>query len=182
MVGRVSLPSGTRFNLRYPSWIQFTLPILLEHTCIYKIIYDCYHKLYIYIHILYTHSVLKKNNDTNSPQFTIPQQMWGQKSPCCFVVSPGKIPTPPWPSTELDRHWPLTHDSWHRGRWRLTWNLQITHLERKMIFQTSMIMFHVNLQDLVANWDDPPSFTDSKTCSQHREPSKSSMPSTNQCG
>ena len=117
MVGRVSLPSGTRFNLRYPSWIQFTLPILLEHTCIYKIIYDYYHKLYIYIHILYIHSLLKKTSDTNSPQFTIPQQMWGQKSPCCFVVSPGKIPTPPWPSTELDRHWPLTHDSWHRGRW-----------------------------------------------------------------
>ena len=32
----------------------------------------------------------------------------------------------------------------HPGR--LTWNLQITHSERKMIFQTSMIMFHVNLQ------------------------------------
>ena len=32
----------------------------------------------------------------------------------------------------------------HPGR--LTWNLQITHLERKMIFQTTMIMFHVNLQ------------------------------------
>ena len=31
----------------------------------------------------------------------------------------------------------------HPGR--LTWNLQITHLERKMIFQTSMIMVHVNL-------------------------------------
>ena len=31
----------------------------------------------------------------------------------------------------------------HPGR--LTWNLQITHLERKMIFQTSMILFHVNL-------------------------------------
>ena len=29
--------------------------------------------------------------------------------------------------------------------WRLTWNLQITHLESKMIFQTSMIMVHVNL-------------------------------------
>ena len=28
----------------------------------------------------------------------------------------------------------------HPGR--LTWNLPITHLERKMIFQTSMIMFH----------------------------------------
>ncbi len=32
----------------------------------------------------------------------------------------------------------------HPGR--LTWNLPITHLERNMIFQTSMIMFHVNLQ------------------------------------
>ena len=31
----------------------------------------------------------------------------------------------------------------HPGR--LTRNLQITHLERNMIFQTSMIMFHVNL-------------------------------------
>ena len=29
---------------------------------------------------------------------------------------------------------------------RLTWNLQITHLERKVIFQTSMIMFHVIIQ------------------------------------
>ena len=40
------------------------------------------------------------------------------------------------------------HDIHHRG-WlhpgRLTWKLQITHLERKMIFPTSMIMFHVNL-------------------------------------
>ena len=35
--------------------------------------------------------------------------------------------------------------SLHPGR--LTWNLQITHLERKIIFQTSMIMFHVNLQE-----------------------------------
>ena len=31
--------------------------------------------------------------------------------------------------------------------WKINgWNLNITHLERKMIFQTSMIMFHVNLQ------------------------------------
>ena len=35
----------------------------------------------------------------------------------------------------------------HPGR--LTWNRQITHLERKMIFQTSMIMFHVNLQGCI---------------------------------
>ena len=32
----------------------------------------------------------------------------------------------------------------HPGR--LTWNLQITRLERKIIFQTSIIMFHVNLR------------------------------------
>ena len=31
----------------------------------------------------------------------------------------------------------------HPGR--LTWNLLNNHLERKMIFQTSMVMFHVNL-------------------------------------
>ena len=31
----------------------------------------------------------------------------------------------------------------HPGR--LTWNLQITHLQRKITFQTSMILFHVNL-------------------------------------
>ena len=31
----------------------------------------------------------------------------------------------------------------HLGR--LTWNIPITHLERKMIFQTPRIMFHVNL-------------------------------------
>ena len=37
----------------------------------------------------------------------------------------------------------LVYQSVHPGRF--TWNLQIAHLERKMIFQTSMIMFHVNL-------------------------------------
>ena len=31
----------------------------------------------------------------------------------------------------------------HPGR--LTWNIQITHLERKMIFQTIIFRFHVNL-------------------------------------
>ena len=38
----------------------------------------------------------------------------------------------------------------HSGR--LTWNLQIIHLERKMIFQTSMIMFYVNLQGCRYKW------------------------------
>ena len=35
---------------------------------------------------------------------------------------------------------------------RFSWNLQITRLERNMIFQTSMIMFHVNLQGCSAKW------------------------------
>ena len=35
----------------------------------------------------------------------------------------------------------------HPGR--LTWNLQITHLEKEMILQTSMTMFHVNLQGCI---------------------------------
>ena len=38
----------------------------------------------------------------------------------------------------------LSRRKLHPGR--LTWNLQIIHLERNMIFQTSMIMFHVNLE------------------------------------
>ena len=41
--------------------------------------------------------------------------------------------------------------------WRLTWNLQINHLERKMIFQTSMIMFYVNLPG-VYTWLFRPSY------------------------
>ena len=48
-------------------------------------------------------------------------------------------------ASEAKRGWFIhkNHPKLHTGR--LTWNLQITHLERKMIFQTSMIMFHVNL-------------------------------------
>ena len=34
-----------------------------------------------------------------------------------------------------------------KNPWKMNgWNLQITHLERNMIFQTSMIMFHLNLR------------------------------------
>ena len=46
-------------------------------------------------------------------------------------------------------YYPQCHPHIHPGR--LTWNLQITYLERKMIFQTSMIMFHVNLQGCCLN-------------------------------
>ena len=40
---------------------------------------------------------------------------------------------------------PYNHGNGKLHPGRLTWNIQITHLERNMIFQTSMIMFHVNL-------------------------------------
>ena len=42
----------------------------------------------------------------------------------------------------------------HPGR--LTWNLQTTHLKRKMIFQTSIIMIHVNLPGCMFSWDAQP--------------------------
>ena len=45
--------------------------------------------------------------------------------------------SPPWQPPQKKILASITH---------LERNLQITHLERKMIFQTSMIMFHVNLQ------------------------------------
>ena len=40
----------------------------------------------------------------------------------------------------------------HPGR--LTWNIQITHLERKMIFQTPMIVFHVKFRGVydIISW------------------------------
>ena len=47
---------------------------------------------------------------------------------------------------------PKENSSLHSGR--LTWNLQITHLERNMIFQTSMIMFHVNLPGCISDDSD----------------------------
>lgn len=93
MVGRVSLPSGTRFNLRYPSWIQFTLPILLEHTCIYKIIYDCYHKLYIYIYIFYIPIVYSKKTMIQIHHNLPSHNKCEAKNPHVVLLSPrGKSP------------------------------------------------------------------------------------------
>ena len=39
---------------------------------------------------------------------------------------------------------------------RLTWNLKITYLKRKIIFQTSIIMFHVNLRGCNSKGKKPP--------------------------
>ena len=63
-----------------------------------------------------------------------------------------------------------SHFCIHPGR--LTWNLQITHLERKMIFQTSMIMFHVNLQGCIYYWP----LTQKSLQQQQREPSCPTLP------
>ena len=52
----------------------------------------------------------------------------------CQASGAGSCEKNPYPPGN-EKTYPL-----HPGR--LTWNLQITHLERKMIFQTSMIMFH----------------------------------------
>ena len=57
-----------------------------------------------------------------------------------LTVSPLKK----WAISKGKDHLPITNSQvLHPGR--STWNLQITHLERNMLFQTSMIMFHVNL-------------------------------------
>ena len=61
-----------------------------------------------------------------------------------WEYSPGKGKSSSKPSTPAS---PDLRTSlwWFIHPRRLTWNLQITHLERKMIFQTSMIIVHVNL-------------------------------------
>ncbi len=48
--------------------------------------------------------------------------------------------------------WPLWLEKtlfWRLHPGRLTWNLKITYLKRKIIFQTSIIMFHVNLRGCI---------------------------------
>ena len=51
--------------------------------------------------------------------------------------------------TSWAKIWWWTFLQWKIHPGRLTWNLPITHLERKMIFQTSMIMFHLDLQGCI---------------------------------
>ena len=67
---------------------------------------------------------------------------------CKWVTPPQKKKVPPsfpFPLQALGgASSTQTYEVVHPGR--LTWNLKITHLERKMIFQTSIIMFHVNLR------------------------------------
>ena len=83
----------------------------------------------------------------------------GEKLWDCFPQDPWDSDTSPSNPGGFHRvylYQDLHGSIWGRASWperfgvilhpgRLTWNLQSTHLERKMIFQTSMIMVHVNL-------------------------------------
>ena len=63
------------------------------------------------------------------------------------MIFPRKSGFDGWQLAEISAtSWPSNHWNFKLHPGRLTWDLQITHLERKMIFQTSMTMFHVNLQ------------------------------------
>ena len=56
--------------------------------------------------------------------------------------------------TELSLYFSLCQIQLHSGR--LTWNLKITQLKRKIIFKASIIMFHVNFQGCIPKvglWD-----------------------------
>ena len=111
------------------------------HTFIYIYISIC---VYIYIYISYT-----ETGNRRTPRLGV----WSRDAgPVCFPGFTG------WPDKALRTCKRSMKSSLvcsvrllvrsfvrflHPGR--LTWTLQITHLERKMIFPTSMIMFHVNL-------------------------------------
>ena len=124
----------------------------------------------------------KKKNSTPNPlsssnccsSFRIGNSRWNPEWIDRFLAKITKSFAPatsvldfPWPpssprAVDLD---PLEGHNENQGKpvaliihpGRLTWNLQITHLERKMIFQTSMIMFHVHLQGCKASnfWGEP---------------------------
>ena len=47
----------------------------------------------------------------------------------------------------------MLEDRGYNTPWKINgWNLQINHLDRKMTFQTSMIMFHVDLPGCNVSW------------------------------
>ena len=71
-----------------------------------------------------------------SPDFWLPSTVSWQ-SPMAFLRDNGGL----WVFLKIV----VPQNGWFIHPGRLTWNLQITQLERKIIFQTSMIMFHVNL-------------------------------------
>ncbi len=71
-------------------------------------------------------------------------QCWGKKPRSLVELH---FYTSPWYTTMVF----IPHHGWGLHPGRLTWNLKITHLERNIIFQTSIIMFHVNLPGCRSN-------------------------------
>ena len=105
--------------------------------------------IYIYIY-WYTYSTLRVGYIIylflKTPRVA---KSWPTKQSTKSTIQPTRL----W-GTMLDNHLSYTKKKWiliglHPGR--LTWNLQIIHLERKMIFQTCIIMFHVNLPGCTFN-------------------------------
>ena len=100
--------------------------------------------MYVYIHVCAIHQEIHYSTGRNdwvgfapNPPCNLGQWFW---SPRIWALSKNDI----WSMSFHEVH------DLHPGR--LTWNLQITHLERKMIFQTSMIMFHVDLQGCIISF------------------------------
>ena len=54
-----------------------------------------------------------------------------------------------WQGTSVSTCCNIMSDSLHS--WKLTWNLNITHLQRKFIFQTCIIAFHVSFRGCNTN-------------------------------
>ena len=63
----------------------------------------------------------------------------------CRGASGGPLAVRNVPKLDWFENWTKTMHPRRLHPGRLRWNLQIIHLERKMIFQTFIIMFHVNL-------------------------------------
>ena len=91
-------------------------------------------------------------NDSNSPNWSEQSKLQRHGHPKGGIFQIAKIQLPGNSAGDLfgmvtsrDPNSKANRDlQLHPGR--LTWNLQIAHLEGKMIFQASMILFHVNLQ------------------------------------
>ena len=116
------------------------------------------------------------------------EYVWCSKmSSCCFLVYHAihhvvmELVPNIFPLADLRMVFPQKRvNQIHPGRW--TWNLQITHFEREMIFQTSMVMFHVNLQGCInqMRWHSPNMLTSTKYQANWSNPTNNQSKTTAQ--
>ena len=112
-----------RFVTSYCSW--FRNPVKLTswgyRLVVYPMIYDGFYTI--------QPVVIAVGSSSHIPGLVAKSALWRWNNSRCRSGTWQKIP-----------------QSFAYNPGRFTWNLKITHLERKMIFQTSMLLFHVNLQ------------------------------------